>query len=154
MHREPPSSPSKWSSVSSPRRAGSNSPPRPAVHREIEFLLAWPPDEPTQTTADYLQGYIDCLYQDADGKWHLIDYKTNDVSAAACRDAAARYEMQMYVYALAAERALGAVANRTGAPFPPPRRRACPPLERRGPPPRHRTGERRNCTRPNSTPEL
>ncbi|HEY4232108.1 MAG TPA: UvrD-helicase domain-containing protein [Lacipirellulaceae bacterium] len=77
-----------------------------AVHREIEFLLAWPPDR-VNGDGRFLQGYIDCLYQDDDGEWHLIDYKTNDISAAACADAANRYEMQMVVYALAVERALG-----------------------------------------------
>ncbi len=69
------------------------------VHRELEFLLTWPAEY-------YLRGFIDCLYRDGDG-WHLIDYKTNDVSAAGCREAARQYEMQLYVYALAAERALG-----------------------------------------------
>jgi ATP-dependent helicase/nuclease subunit A len=76
------------------------------VHREIEFLLAWPPDRDSDD-GRYLQGYIDCLYQDADGRWHLLDYKTNDIPAAGCPDAATRYEMQMVVYALAAEHALG-----------------------------------------------
>src|SRR6185295_5674311 len=55
----------------------------------------------------YLQGYIDCLYQDAAGGWHLVDYKTNDIPTAAVPKAAQQYEMQMVVYALAAERALG-----------------------------------------------
>jgi ATP-dependent helicase/nuclease subunit A len=78
-----------------------------AVRREIEFLLAWPPDRRDADDGRYLQGYIDCLYQDAAGKWHLLDYKTNDLSAAACHAAASRYEMQMHVYAMAAERAFG-----------------------------------------------
>ncbi len=70
-----------------------------ALHRETEFLLAWPPDR-------YIQGCIDCIYQDAKGEWHLVDYKTNDVSSAGVARAAQKYEMQMYVYALAAERTL------------------------------------------------
>jgi ATP-dependent helicase/nuclease subunit A len=77
-----------------------------ALHREIEFLLTWPPDR-SGSDGRFLQGYIDCLYQDASGKWHLIDYKSNDLTAAACPTAAKQYEMQMFVYALAAERALG-----------------------------------------------
>jgi ATP-dependent helicase/nuclease subunit A len=81
-----------------------------AIHREVEFLLAWPPaefqDEPA-SDGRYLQGYIDCLYQDADGGWHLVDYKTNDVTVADASRLAEQYEMQMYVYALAAERSLG-----------------------------------------------
>ena len=81
------------------------------VHRELEFLLVWPP-EATRTntepgsTGRYLQGYFDCIYQDAAG-WHLIDYKTNDVTAAKVPRESARYEMQMLVYALALESALG-----------------------------------------------
>jgi ATP-dependent helicase/nuclease subunit A len=102
-----------------------------AMHRELEFLLAWPPaekgvrnlfpdasHEPTSAAAEekkvpdtffgrYLQGYIDCLYQDRQGDWHLIDYKTNNVTADACPQEARRYEMQLYVYAMAVERALG-----------------------------------------------
>jgi ATP-dependent helicase/nuclease subunit A len=71
-----------------------------AIHREVEFLLAWPP-------GSYLHGYIDCLYQDAEGRWRLIDFKTTKATAADVARMARQYEMQMYVYALAAERALG-----------------------------------------------
>jgi ATP-dependent helicase/nuclease subunit A len=77
------------------------------LHRELEFLLAWPPDHDNNGDGRFLQGYIDCLYQDAGGKWRLVDYKTNDLSASASAVAANRYEMQMFVYAMAAERALG-----------------------------------------------
>ncbi len=74
-------------------------------HRELEFLLPWPPGA-RQARPPYLQGFIDCLYRDADG-WHLIDYKTNRVTARTLTPTAAKYEMQMLVYALAAERILG-----------------------------------------------
>jgi ATP-dependent helicase/nuclease subunit A len=70
------------------------------LHRETEFLLAWPPER-------YIQGFIDCLCQDPQGQWHLLDYKTNDVSAAGVAREAQKYEMQLYVYAMAAERTLG-----------------------------------------------
>jgi ATP-dependent helicase/nuclease subunit A len=69
------------------------------VHRELEFVLAWPPN--------HLHGYIDCLYQDAEGRWRLLDYKTTKATPADVARLAKQYEMQMYVYALAAERALG-----------------------------------------------
>jgi ATP-dependent helicase/nuclease subunit A len=71
------------------------------LHPEIEFLLSWPPNL-------HLRGYIDCLYRDPAGDWRLVDYKTNDVPAAAAASAAQPYEMQLYVYAMAAERWLGA----------------------------------------------
>jgi ATP-dependent exoDNAse (exonuclease V) beta subunit len=102
------------------------------AHRELEFLLAWPPGpqkgvrtlfqesgmteslsrcSPKKSSDPflprYLQGYIDCLYQDQQGDWHLVDYKTNNVTADACSQAARQYEMQLYVYAMAVERALG-----------------------------------------------
>jgi len=45
------------------------------VHRELEFLLAWPPE------GHYLQGFIDCLYCDTAGQWRLVDYKSNRATA-------------------------------------------------------------------------
>ena len=90
--------------------------------RELEFLLAWlpvfavgqtflsascgatfPADKNVCPTSPlYLQGFIDCLYRDGDG-WRLIDYKTNRATAETLAATAAPYEMQMFVYALAAE---------------------------------------------------
>ena len=75
------------------------------VYVEIEFLLAWPPDDP-QPGGRYLQGFLDCLYCDAAGQWHVIDYKTNRVAEERIGAVAADYEMQMLVYALAVERIL------------------------------------------------
>ena len=76
------------------------------VHRELEFLLAWPPGT-KEPKPRYLQGYIDCLYQDAAGRWLVVDYKTNHVTASTVEAVAAEYEMQMLLYALAVERILG-----------------------------------------------
>ncbi|MEX2306351.1 MAG: UvrD-helicase domain-containing protein [Pirellulales bacterium] len=77
-----------------------------AMHREVEFLLAWPPGHGNGDAA-CLRGYIDCLYQGTDGGWRLADYKTDNVAPADVPRAAQGYEMQLYVYAIAAERALG-----------------------------------------------
>jgi len=76
------------------------------VHRELEFLLAWPPGT-REPEPRYLQGYIDCLYRDAAGRWVVLDYKTNRVTASSVGAVAAGYEMQMLLYALAVERILG-----------------------------------------------
>jgi ATP-dependent helicase/nuclease subunit A len=76
------------------------------VHRELEFLLAWPPDG-ASGDGRYLQGFFDCIYRDAQGGWHLVDYKTNDVTAAQVAREAKRYEMQVLLYAMALERGLG-----------------------------------------------
>jgi ATP-dependent helicase/nuclease subunit A len=75
------------------------------VHHELEFLLAWPPGSP-RTNGIYLQGFLDSLYQDAQGDWHILDYKTNQADASNLAAVASQYEMQLYVYALAAEQVL------------------------------------------------
>ena len=41
------------------------------------------------------------------GAWHLVDYKTNQVTPRTLAKVAADYEMQMLLYALAAETTLG-----------------------------------------------
>ena len=76
------------------------------VYAELEFLLRWPPGD-RRADAPYLQGFIDCLYRDTAGGWHLLDYKTNQVAPERIADVAAEYEMQMLAYALATERILG-----------------------------------------------
>ncbi len=82
------------------------------VYRELEFLLAWPPEDhaahanAANPSGLHLQGFIDCLYCDTSGQWNLLDYKTNHVTQDTLADVAAQYELQMLVYALAAERIL------------------------------------------------
>jgi ATP-dependent helicase/nuclease subunit A len=76
-----------------------------SAEREVEFILSWPLDQPNND-GTYLRGFIDCLYQDADGRLILVDYKTDKIPDAAIPRAAERYAMQLYVYAIAAERAL------------------------------------------------
>ena len=78
----------------------------PEVYHELEFLLAWPPGS-SEPAPRYLQGFIDCLYQDSAGRWTLLDYKTSRVTASTIETVAAQYEMQMLLYALAVERILG-----------------------------------------------
>jgi ATP-dependent helicase/nuclease subunit A len=86
---------SRWATLRSASR----------IHPELEFLLAWPPDGAI-VNAPFIQGFIDCLYQDASGDWRLLDYKTNRISHDTLSATVAGYEMQMLVYALAAERVL------------------------------------------------
>ncbi len=74
---------------------------------EAEFLLAWPPTG-SEAPRNMLTGYIDRLYQDAAGGWHVVDFKTNRVARESLANNAAGYEMQMLVYAVAAEQSLGA----------------------------------------------
>ena len=65
----------------------------------------WPPDDP-RSGGRYLQGFIDCLYRDPAGGWHIVDYKTNNITAQTLEEEGAKYEMQMLLYALAAEKIL------------------------------------------------
>ena len=74
---------------------------------EAEFLLAWPP-EGDESPKKLISGYIDRLYQDRQGDWHVIDFKTNQVTIETLPSVAAKYELQMLVYAMAAEQSLGA----------------------------------------------
>ncbi|MCA9247794.1 MAG: UvrD-helicase domain-containing protein [Planctomycetales bacterium] len=76
------------------------------VHRELEFMLAWPPEHPTANGV-YLQGFLDCLYQDEAGDWRIVDFKTNRVTSATLDAVAEGYRLQLYVYALAVEQAWG-----------------------------------------------
>ncbi len=88
------------------------------VHAELEFLLTWPPEssladgsgngenkqQPINLRGSlFIQGFIDCLYQDVAGDWRLLDYKTNLDSSDGT---VAGYKMQMLLYALATERVL------------------------------------------------
>ncbi|MEM8946415.1 MAG: UvrD-helicase domain-containing protein [Planctomycetota bacterium] len=76
-----------------------------AVHREIEFLMPWPTEHADECR--YLQGYIDCLYQDQRGDWHVLDYKSNHVAPSSVSQLAEQYALQMFVYGLACRQALG-----------------------------------------------
>ncbi|RIK73334.1 MAG: hypothetical protein DCC67_18015, partial [Planctomycetota bacterium] len=79
----------------------------PLVRREVEFLLPWPLEgEPAGRR--FFHGFIDCVYQDPQGRWRLIDYKTNRIEPGGVVELAKRYEHQMLLYALACERSLGA----------------------------------------------
>jgi ATP-dependent helicase/nuclease subunit A len=73
------------------------------AHAEVEFLLPWNLDGAKGIA---LRGYLDQLYQDNSGAWHILDFKTNRIGRGGVSAVAAQYEMQMYVYGLAAERIL------------------------------------------------
>jgi ATP-dependent helicase/nuclease subunit A len=77
----------------------------PQVEREVEFLLAWPSDAPEPHAQ--LSGSIDGAYLLPDGRWQIVDYKTNQVTAAEVPSEAKKYELQLAVYALALEAATG-----------------------------------------------
>ncbi len=54
-----------------------------------------------------VEGIIDLLIETADGRWCVIDYKSDRVTAATAGARAAHYGLQMAIYASAAARRLG-----------------------------------------------
>jgi CRISPR/Cas system-associated exonuclease Cas4 (RecB family) len=76
-----------------------------AVYRELPFLY--------RTGRIVFRGAIDLLYQDPRGEWVLVDYKTSSVGKGQVSETAKEYELQMAVYALAVEEALGKFPERT-----------------------------------------
>ncbi|MBI1901985.1 MAG: UvrD-helicase domain-containing protein [Planctomycetia bacterium] len=102
-----------WRFVQSPRMGQLRKARR--VYRELEFLLAWPPSMGEKGARDrvagerrFIRGYIDCLYEDAAGRWHLLDFKTNRATPQTAAAVAAAYDVQMIVYGMAVERVLRA----------------------------------------------
>lgn len=70
-------------------------------HTEVPFSL----DVPQGT----LHGVIDLLYQDATGRWRLIDWKTEWASEETVAEQARQYLAQVAIYARAAQQALCAM---------------------------------------------
>jgi ATP-dependent helicase/nuclease subunit A len=68
------------------------------AYRELDFLLDAGPIR--------LRGQIDLLLQDADTKWHVVDYKSDRVTPERLAEHAEGYRLQMLAYCLAAGRYL------------------------------------------------
>jgi ATP-dependent helicase/nuclease subunit A len=66
--------------------------------RELSFLL--------QVGGLTVAGQIDLLFQDAEGAWHVVDYKSDRVGPDDLGPHAERYEVQMALYMAAAARHL------------------------------------------------
>jgi ATP-dependent exoDNAse (exonuclease V) beta subunit len=87
------------------------------VARELDFVLHWPPHPhppfPSPVHGEggvvvcVIRGVVDCVYEDREGHWHIIDYKTNRLSGRTLADVAGSYELQLRVYALALEQIMG-----------------------------------------------
>jgi len=54
-----------------------------------------------------LTGQMDLLYQDTDGRWHIVDYKSDNVVAQQVAGHARKYKLQMMLYLVAARRHFG-----------------------------------------------
>jgi RecB family exonuclease len=66
---------------------------RSAVKRypELPFIF--------KTRHGLLKGQIDLVFQSADGRWSILDYKTNRISEKDLEATARRYEFQLALYA-------------------------------------------------------
>ncbi|MCA8987144.1 MAG: UvrD-helicase domain-containing protein [Planctomycetaceae bacterium] len=73
------------------------------VYREIVFAYRW---RLKSGAAVLLSGVVDCLYQDSDGNWHLIDYKTGAVPVRQA-DLIQKFGIQLFVYQLAMKEFFG-----------------------------------------------
>jgi ATP-dependent exoDNAse (exonuclease V) beta subunit len=84
----------------------------PAVQAARTAARAWR-EAPVGVDVDgvLLEGYIDLLYERADGQLVVVDYKTDHISFAELHERANAYRLQGGAYALAVERA----TNRTVA---------------------------------------
>ncbi len=72
------------------------------IYRELDFTL--------ELDSGSLRGQIDLLFQDADGNWHVLDYKSDRLHQGESPQAHAEaYQLQILLYAAAAKRALGAL---------------------------------------------
>jgi len=72
------------------------------IYRELDFTL--------ELDSGSLRGQIDLLFQDADGNWHVLDYKSDRLHEGESPQAHAEaYQLQILLYAAAAKRALGAL---------------------------------------------
>lgn len=73
---------------------------------EIDFLLRWPVESGQDDTVT-ITGQIDCLIQTAGDQWKIFDYKTGRVSKQDLSHTHDKYELQLYLYAMACQEFLG-----------------------------------------------
>lgn len=73
-----------------------------AVEARYEVPFAWDWDGVP------VHGTIDLVYQDGDGGWHVVDFKTDVVNGRSPDEAAEPYLAQLGLYGMAVERAVGA----------------------------------------------
>ncbi|MBL4886109.1 MAG: PD-(D/E)XK nuclease family protein, partial [Planctomycetaceae bacterium] len=68
------------------------------LYREAEFMLRF--DSGSLESSAIIAGTVDCLVQDSEDRWGLIDYKTGALPTSA-EGVIAKYGLQMTLYALA-----------------------------------------------------
>ncbi len=79
------------------------------LYREVPFTLSV---SDAEGDSQMIQGIVDCLMQDYDGKWVLLDYKTDKIlpffeeEEALIAEMSKRYSVQIHLYAEAVEKIL------------------------------------------------
>lgn len=73
----------------------------PQVYREVPFSL--------KAQGRTLHGVIDLLYQDAQGSWHVLDWKTEWTPGEKVAEKPQEHRLQMAIYAKAVENQLGVI---------------------------------------------
>ena len=72
----------------------------PTILREQRILF--PLDRGPGKNPTIIECIIDLLFKDAEGKWHVVDYKTNNVTADNCEERMrGTYALQMALYQVA-----------------------------------------------------
>lgn len=93
-----------------------------AHYRELEFLLRWP-DSAEQASHENgsdlapitITGTVDALFQDQEGRWVLLDYKTGPRLAQMTEEQLIQeYEFQLGVYTLAVKQLIGSMPDSLG----------------------------------------
>ena len=79
------------------------------THRELPLLMTMDATE--------IHGTMDLLFEGSDGGWEIVDYKATAVPADRADAAAATYELQLALYAMAAGRHLGRPVARWSVHF-------------------------------------
>jgi ATP-dependent helicase/nuclease subunit A len=72
-----------------------------AKYHELPFIYAY--------DGFVIHGVIDILFRDAEGQWHIVDYKTSAVRPGRLRQHARRYHLQLGIYAQAVSTQLGMI---------------------------------------------
>lgn len=76
------------------------------LYREVDFAMRWPASSGESPTL--VRGVIDLLYEDANGGWHILDYKTNNFPSHAENSQILNpYEFQLGIYAHAVTQWIG-----------------------------------------------
>ena len=79
------------------------------VYREMPFVLRFDQTE--------VRGTVDLVFESADGRWEIVDYKSSAPGADDAQERSAEYALQLGLYALAAGRWLGRPVARWSVHF-------------------------------------